>query len=73
MQFSVATLWMVPVSKVTPGAAEYGLARDMPSLLPEGQSIAMPASVSRVSGMSTAARIRFARRRAAIACGVGSE
>ena len=69
MQLSTTTLWIVPVSKVTPGAAEYGLAREMPSLLPEGHSIAIAARVSRVSGISTAARMRFAFRRAAIACG----
>lgn len=73
MQLPVSTLWIVPVSKVTPGAVEYGLASEMPSLLPEGQSAAIPARVSSATGISTKARMRFALLRAAIACGVGSE
>jgi hypothetical protein len=57
MQFSTTTLWILPVSNVTPGAAEYGLDREMPSLLPEGHSMAMAASVNSVSGTRTAARM----------------
>ena len=49
------------------------MSEEVPSSLPEGQSIAIPARVRSVSGISTAARMRFAFRRAAIACGVGSE
>ncbi len=73
MQLSSTTLWILPVSKVTPGAAEYGLAREIPSLDPDGHSMAMPARVSSVSGTSMAASMRFAFRRAAIASAVGSE
>ena len=45
----------------------------MPSLLPEGQSETIAASVSRVSGTRTAARIQLAFFRAASARGVGVE
>ncbi len=57
MQPSTTTLWILPVSKVTPGAAEYGLASEMPSLLPDGHSMAIAARVSKVSGTRTAARM----------------
>src|SRR5450830_1032763 len=72
MQFPTTTRWILPVSKVTPGAAAYGLASVSPSLLPEGQSRTIATTVRRVRGTRTAARIKLAFLRAASARGVGS-
>ncbi|CAH0327279.1 hypothetical protein SRABI128_05944 [Microbacterium sp. Bi128] len=53
------------MSNVTPGAAAYGLASVMPSLLPDGHMKDMAARVSSVSGIRMAARIQLAFFRAA--------